>query len=127
ARGRARRAGSGGGLMLNRRQFLTLSGGAAVGGVATWAGLIRDRTSGKPSSASSASAASSATTASSDHVLVVVQMGGGNDALNTLVPHDGRYHDLRPTLAIADDTLVALNGAPTVGLHPAMKPLAPLW
>ena len=109
--------------MLNRRQFLTLSGGAAAGGVAAWAGLVRDRTSAKPSSAPEAAAAS----ASSDHVLVVVQLSGGNDALNTLAPHDGRYHDLRPTLAVADNELVTLNGAPAVGLHPALQPLVPLW
>jgi uncharacterized protein (DUF1501 family) len=52
-------------------------------------------------------------------VLVVVQLGGGNDALNTLVPIDGRYHDARPTIGHADDTLVKMTGTDRYGLHPA--------
>ncbi len=108
--------------MLSRRQFLTLSGGAAVTGAAAWAGLVHERTTSKPSTSSSSSPSSNL-----DRVLVVVQLSGGNDALNTVIPHDGRYHDLRPTLAIADDKLVALTNAPSVGLHPALQPLVPLW
>ena len=106
--------------MLNRRQFLTLSGGAAATGAATWAGLLRERTS-------SSTAALTPAPSGAERVLVVVQLSGGNDALNTVIPHDGRYHDLRPTLGIADDQLVALKTAPTVGLHPALQPLVPLW
>jgi uncharacterized protein (DUF1501 family) len=52
-------------------------------------------------------------------VLVVVQLSGGNDALNTLVPLDGRYHDARPSLAVADGGLVAMTGTTAYGLHPA--------
>ena len=108
--------------MLNRRQFLTLSGGAAVTGAAAWAGLVREHTSTTTGSAGKPSTASSL-----DRILVVVQLTGGNDALNTVIPRDGRYHDLRPTLGIADDQLVALKNAPTIGLHPALQPLVPLW
>ena len=54
-------------------------------------------------------------------------MSGGNDALNTVVPHDGRYHDLRPQLGIPDDKLLALSGETAVGLHPALQPLVPMW
>ncbi|MEY2421808.1 MAG: hypothetical protein QOI95_1875 [Acidimicrobiaceae bacterium] len=107
--------------MLNRRQFLTLSGGAAVTGAAAWAGIVRDRTTVKPSASSSSNLANLA------RVLVVVQLTGGNDALNTVIPRDGRYRDLRPTLAIPDDQLVALTNAPTIGLNPALQPLVPLW
>ena len=107
--------------MLNRRQFLTLSGGAAVTGAAAWAGLVRDHTSSNPVPSAAANPSSL------ERVLVVVQLTGGNDALNTVIPLDGRYHDLRPTLAIPDDKLVALTNAPTVGLHPALQPLVPLW
>jgi uncharacterized protein (DUF1501 family) len=115
--------------MLNRRQFLTLSGGAAVTGAAAWAGLVREHTSSTPSagSTSSAGSGSSGTAAGLERILVVVQLTGGNDALNTVIPRDGRYHDLRPTLAIADDKLIALDNAPTIGLHPALQPLVPLW
>ncbi len=59
--------------------------------------------------------------------LVVVQLNGGNDGLNTVVPVAGQYHDARPSLGIADADLVALSGTTAVGLHPALAPLVPLW
>ena len=108
--------------MLNRRQFLSLSGGAALTGAAAWAGLVRERTSGSNTTSRASNAA-----ADVSKVLVVVQLSGGNDALNTVIPVDGRYHDLRPTLGIADDKLVALKGESQVAFHPALQPLVPLW
>ncbi|MHC4401245.1 MAG: DUF1501 domain-containing protein [Planctomycetota bacterium] len=55
-----------------------------------------------------------------DSVLVVVQMAGGNDGLNTVVPYgDDEYHRNRPTLrAVADDVLKI---DALVGFHPRMK------
>src|SRR5262245_14097586 len=56
------------------------------------------------------------------HVLVVVQLDGGNDALNTVVPHaDPNYEKLRPKLKVAKKDLVRLDDA--LGLHPALRPL----
>lgn len=53
-------------------------------------------------------------------VLVVVQLDGGNDGLNTVVPfRDENYARLRPKLHIPTDRLVKLND--DVGLHPSMK------
>jgi len=49
--------------------------------------------------------------------LVVVQMKGGNDGLNTLVPYtDNRYYDLRGTLALPQSSVLPLDSE--VGLHP---------
>ncbi|MEO6123540.1 MAG: DUF1501 domain-containing protein [Ilumatobacteraceae bacterium] len=59
--------------------------------------------------------------------LVVVQLNGGNDALNTLVPSDGRYRDARPTLAIPEAELVALAGNSRWSLHPSLAPLTSYW
>jgi uncharacterized protein (DUF1501 family) len=59
-----------------------------------------------------------------DGVLVLVELRGGNDGLNTVVPwRDPLYRQARPTLAI-DQPLVLADG---LGLHPALAPLEPLW
>lgn len=59
--------------------------------------------------------------------LVVVQMNGGNDLLNTLPPSDQRYRELRPTLAIPTSDVVALPGETVCGLHPSLLGLLPFW
>jgi len=59
--------------------------------------------------------------------LVLVQMSGGNDVLNTLVPvNDGRYHDARPNLGLESD-LVALDGLTDYQLHRSLAPLVEPW
>ena len=61
-----------------------------------------------------------------DRILVVIQLGGGNDGLNTLIPFaDEEYARHRQVLRIADDQIIKLNDA--VGLHPSMKPCADLF
>jgi uncharacterized protein (DUF1501 family) len=55
-----------------------------------------------------------------DHILVVIEMTGGNDGLNTVIPYtDDLYHKARPTLAFTKDQVVRLNDE--VGLHPSMR------
>ncbi len=59
-------------------------------------------------------------------VLVVVQMAGGNDGLNTVIPvTDGRYHDARPDIAVAQSDALELDKA--TGLHPSMSKVKELW
>lgn len=59
-------------------------------------------------------------------VLVVVQLDGGNDALNTIVPFaDPEYAKLRPKLKLSPTQVVKLNDS--LGLHPSLKPLEKLW
>src|SRR2546429_4327531 len=60
-----------------------------------------------------------------DRVLVLVQLAGGNDGLNTLIPfQDGAYHDARPTLR-QDQGVLTLNSQ--LGLHPNLKGLKASW
>ena len=59
--------------------------------------------------------------------LIVVQLGGGNDGLNTLVPYrNDLYYKARPTLALREaDGLLPLGDE--LALHPAMKGLKGLF
>ena len=62
--------------------------------------------------------------AASRHVLVLLELRGGNDGLNTVAPvRDPAYREARPTLALSD----ALPLAGGLALHPALAPLLPLW
>jgi uncharacterized protein (DUF1501 family) len=59
-------------------------------------------------------------------VLVVIQMSGGNDGLNTVIPYrDDAYHRARPTLRITPDRILKLDDA--LGLHPDMTGLKRLY
>jgi uncharacterized protein (DUF1501 family) len=59
-------------------------------------------------------------------LLVFVELKGGNDGLNTLVPYDDpNYPRLRPRLAIGRDQVIKLT--PAAGLHPALAKLVPIW
>ena len=61
-----------------------------------------------------------------DPVLVVLQLSGGNDALNTLVPHgDPRYYDNRPSVRVPEGQALDLDGF--VGLNPNMGPMKRLY
>ncbi|GGI45823.1 hypothetical protein GCM10008018_14050 [Paenibacillus marchantiophytorum] len=54
-----------------------------------------------------------------EKVLVVVQLDGGNDALNTLIPYgQGLYYDNRKTLAYKQSEVLTLNNQ--MGLHPKL-------
>lgn len=61
-----------------------------------------------------------------DRILVVVQLAGGNDGLNTIVPfRDDAYYRMRPRLAIPADRILRLHG--DLGLHPAATGLRELF
>src|SRR5262245_42420149 len=60
-----------------------------------------------------------------DTILVVVQLTGGNDGLNTVIPfRDDNYRRLRPTLAQPQDQVRRITD--DIGLHPEMRALADL-
>jgi uncharacterized protein (DUF1501 family) len=59
-------------------------------------------------------------------LLVLVELRGGNDGLNTVVPYaDPLYARLRPRLALDRDQVLKLT--PETGLHPALAKLVPTW
>lgn len=60
------------------------------------------------------------------NLLVLIELKGGNDGLNTLVPYaDTNYYRLRPRIAIRRDDVLQLDSQS--GLHPALQPLLGLW
>jgi uncharacterized protein (DUF1501 family) len=72
------------------------------------------------------SASANARRTAIDRTLVVLQLDGGNDGLNTIVPYaQGAYYDARPTLGVAASDVIHLDSA--VGLHPSLAPLKPLY
>ena len=61
-----------------------------------------------------------------DRSLVVIELAGGNDALNTLVPYNnGLYYDYRPSIGIQQGDVLAINGE--YGFNPNMQAVKDLW
>jgi len=61
-----------------------------------------------------------------DKALVVIQLSGGNDCLDTIVPYsNGLYYDFRPTVKIATEDVLPIDAA--FGFHPSMGPIKHLW
>lgn len=64
--------------------------------------------------------------AAADRVLVLVELKGGNDGLNTVVPYaDPLYAQLRPGIGLRPGDVLPLDER--LGLHPALQPLLPVW
>jgi len=97
----------------NRREFLktTLGASAVVSLGATVPEFLR--------------AAAAAGTDEKETVLVVVQLSGGNDGLNTVIPFsDPAYRSSRPTLAIPASDVLKIDDA--LGFHPSARGFADL-
>jgi uncharacterized protein (DUF1501 family) len=94
--------------MLTRRQFLTrtLQGSSLLAFGSLVPGFV----------ARTAQAAE----VGKDNILVIIEMTGGNDGLNTVIPYaDDLYHKARPTLHFTKEQVVRVNDQ--IGLHPAMR------
>lgn len=64
--------------------------------------------------------------AQSDKILVIIQLSGGNDGLNTIVPYyNDIYYKSRPSLAIAKDKVLKINDE--MGFNPAMQKFRELY
>jgi len=63
---------------------------------------------------------------SNDRILVLIQLSGGNDGLNTVVPYtNDTYYQQRPNIAINASSV--LNLTPDLGLHPALTSFADMY
>ncbi len=64
-----------------------------------------------------------------DHVLVIIQLSGGNDGMNMVIPIDtyALYQNARSNIAIPQNRILPISGVSTTGLHPAMTGLQSLF
>ena len=70
--------------------------------------------------------AQAAETPTNERILVVFELSGGNDGLNTIVPHaDDAYYRLRPTIGIKRDKLLKLDDH--FGFNPGLLGLQRVW
>ena len=59
-------------------------------------------------------------------VFVVVQLTGGNDFMNTVIPYaDDVYYDSRPVISIPQDQVIPIDGY--IGFNPNFAPVAELY
>lgn len=103
---------------MERREFLK---GLAISAVFTLPGLCL-----YPGRLAAAVSAPSVSDRARDRVLILLELKGGNDGLNTVVPYrDPLYYRLRPKLAVAEKDVLALDAR--LGLHPGMRELLGAW
>jgi uncharacterized protein (DUF1501 family) len=97
---------------MNRRHFLQRSAGLVALGAAPPAFLSRAIAADKQDS--------------DQRILVIVQLAGGNDGVNTVIPWaDDAYHKARPSLAFKKDAVLKIDDH--LGLHPQMSGLKSLY
>lgn len=115
--------------IVTRRRFLAALGGSAAiavaggYGVSVWrkSPLAPDPTTPTGIGKTLVPTPTVGSFSAGPRTLVVLEMGGGNDGLNTVIPHaNSRYHDVRRGLAITDP--LDLDGE--VGLHPNLTYVA---
>jgi uncharacterized protein (DUF1501 family) len=93
---------------MKRREFLTTVGAASA------AAFVSGFAFGQPNRSGYG------------NLLVLVELKGGNDGLNTVVPYaDADYYLLRPRLAVPREQVLQLDAR--AGFHPSLEPLMPLW
>ncbi len=55
-----------------------------------------------------------------NHNLILIELKGGNDGLNTLIPYSNPlYYEYRPNIAIPEEQILKINEE--IGLHPSLK------
>ena len=101
-------------MMLTRRELLQLTTTATLGSVLPgWLSAAEPPAAPAPS-------------IDFRRTVLLIELRGGNDGLNTVVPFaDPAYRRLRPNLALGAEQIVPLTRE--VGLHRSLKSLAPAW
>jgi uncharacterized protein (DUF1501 family) len=103
-----------------RRQFIKRSAGAVSAGLVMPSLLLSQARAQSPDP-------------QNRRKLVIIQLAGGNDGLNTVIPYsDSRYLALRPTIGFKAADLQPAQGPSmmindALGLHPALGEIKSLW
>ena len=104
------------GLVKTRRSFLRTT---MFGAATSWTVPVFVQNTFSTLHAAAADSATQAVTGKDAPILVLVQLGGGNDGLNTVIPYtDDSYHKARRTLAYKAADVLKLNDS--TGLHPSL-------
>lgn len=107
-----------------RRTFLK-TGLTLASGAATIPAFIR---SSADALARSATRAAGGGGIPEERILVVLQLAGGNDGLNTVVPFTRReYYDARPTIGLDEKRVLRLGEGVDAALHPGLSGLKALY
>jgi uncharacterized protein (DUF1501 family) len=106
-----------------RRDFLRTT---VLGGALSWTVPAFLANTFSALHAQAADSATQVATGRDGSILVVLQMAGGNDGINTVVPYSNDfYHNARPRLAISATDVLKLNDA--IGLHPSLTGFKSLY
>ena len=106
-----------------RREFLRTT---MLGGALSWTVPVFLANTFSALNAAARDSAIQTATGKDGTILVVLQMAGGNDGINTVVPYaNDFYHKARPTLGLSASNILKLDG--NVGLHGALKGFKDLY
>ncbi|RSK82735.1 Twin-arginine translocation pathway signal sequence domain-containing protein, partial [Pandoraea apista] len=102
---------------MRRRDFLTFAGGLG----AAWLAPVPVF-----AAARDLSGIAPGTVGNYGNLLILIELKGGNDGLNTVIPYaDPMYASLRPSIGVKRELVVQLDERS--GLHPEMRALLPMW
>lgn len=112
---------------MKRRDFLALASLAGAAGVSLPVPYAFAAAQGETSATGAMGAVGAAARAARySNLLILVELKGGNDGLNTVIPYaNPLYRTLRPAIGVKREQVVQLDER--AALHPALEPLMPIW
>jgi uncharacterized protein (DUF1501 family) len=110
-------------ILHTRREFMRT---AVLGGALSWTVPAFLASTFSALEADAADRATQITTGKDSTILVVLQMAGGNDGLNTVVPYNNDdYHRSRPRIGLQAKDILKINDS--IGLHPGLAGFKALY